>query len=211
MNVGVMPEWLATALLAAALATLGFVGKQIVEWIASVNTARRVRRTRLVSLLSLLNGSAAVYRVQAELRDRLVAAVAKRNPELTQGQSGFNAVFSSAFPHMNDDERQLHSLIRGYTIYGLKPLNDSMIHWLQADTEFKVARTRRSVDVMLARQLGALEAHLLMWIAKYSAWIPETPAHALVYLADEESHGVPFPSGLERTIEQALGVTGNAG
>jgi hypothetical protein len=157
------------------------------------------------------SSGAAVYRVQAELRDRLVAAVAKRNPELAKGQSGFNAVFSSAFPHVNDDDRQLHSLIRGYTIYGLKPLNDSMIHWLQADTEFKVARTRRSVDVTLARQLGALEAHLLMWIAKYSAWIPDTPAHALVYLADEESHGVPFPTGLEHTIEQALGVTGEAG
>src|SRR5712691_2980458 len=158
MSVGAIPEWLATALLAAALATLGFVGKQIVEWIASVNTARRVRRTRLVSLLSLLNGSAAVYRVQAELRDRLVAAVMKRNAEPTKGRPGFNAVFSSSFS-----------------------------------------------------QLGALEAHLLMWIAKYSAWIPDTPAHALVYLADEEAHGVPFPSGIERTIEQALGVAGDAG
>ena len=88
MNVGAIPEWLATALLAAALATLGFVGKQIVEWVASV------------------------YRVQAELRDHLVDAITKRNAELTKGR-GFNAVFSSAFPNMNDDERQLHALIRG--------------------------------------------------------------------------------------------------
>ena len=44
METASMPEWLATALVAAALATLGFVGKQILEWVASVRAERRRRR-----------------------------------------------------------------------------------------------------------------------------------------------------------------------
>ena len=210
MEFSSVPKWLAAALLAAALATIGFVGKQILEWIAALNAARRTRRARLVTLLSLLNGSAAVFRVQAVLRDRLFEAVRERNSELSKIQTGYDAVFFAAFSSMTDDERQLHTVVRGYTVNGLKPLNEAMIRWLQTDTEFKLARSRRSTYVDLAQQLAALEPHLLMWLAKYAAWIPETPAHALVYLADEEDHGVPFPRGIERTIEQALGVAKTA-
>jgi hypothetical protein len=160
-----------------------------------------------VTLLSLLNGSAAVFRIQAELRDRLFKSVRDRNPDFSKIQSGYDAVFSAAFSGMNDEERQLHTVIRAYTVNGLKPLNEAISQWLQVDTEFKLARSRRSMHVILATQLAALEPHLLMWLAKYAAWIPDTPAHALVYLDDEEVHGVPFPRGIERTIEQALGVT----
>jgi hypothetical protein len=211
MGLGSVPEWLATALLAASLATLGFVGKQILEWVGAVRGARRTRRARLVTLLSLLNGSAAVFRVQAVLRDRLFKAVTERKPELSKIQSGYEAVFSTAFPSMTNEERQLHALIRGYTTSGLKPLNEAIIQWLQADTEFKLACSRRRIHVDLAQQLAALESHLLMWLAKYAAWIPETPAHALVYLADEEDHGVPFPHGIERTIGEALDVAKASG
>jgi len=56
------------------------------------------------------------------------------------------------------------------------------------------------------QRLAELEPHLLMWLAKYAAWIPDSPAHALVYLADEEDHGVPFPKGIERVIEESLGI-----
>ena len=77
-QLGSVPEWLAVALVTAALATLGFVGKQVHEWIVTVSAARRSRRARLVTLLSLLNGTAAVRRVQDELRDRLFTTVMGR-------------------------------------------------------------------------------------------------------------------------------------
>jgi hypothetical protein len=201
-----LPEWLATALLAAALATLGFVGKQVLEWIVALRAARRARRSKLVTLLSLLNGSAAVFRVQAILRDHLFNSLVQRNPELKSSGLGYDAVFSAAFPTFTDEERKLHTMIRGYTVSGLKPLNESMVQWLQTDTEFKLARSRKQELQALARQLSALEPHLLMWLAKYAAWIPETPSHALVYLNDEEGHGVPFPKRIEHTIETVLGL-----
>jgi hypothetical protein len=88
-----------------------------------------------------------------------------------------------------------------------------MSQWLQADTEFKLARARlrflpwrRQSYLDLATQLTALEPHLLMWLAKYEIWIPDRWEHALVYLNDEEKHGVPFPEGIERTIHRALGM-----
>jgi len=201
-----LPEWLATALLAAALATLGFVGKQVLEWIVALRGARRARRAKLVTLLSLLNGSAAVFRVQATLRDHLFKSLVQRNPDLKNSGLGYEAVFSASFPTLTDEERKLHTMIRGYTVSGLKPLNESMIQWLQVDTEFKLARSRKKALQALARQLSALEPHLLMWLAKYAAWIPETPSHALVYLNDEEGHGVPFPKHIEYTIEAVLGL-----
>jgi hypothetical protein len=210
MNVGTVPEWLATALLAAALATLGFVGKQILEWLAALRKDRRERRARLVTLLSLLNGTAAVFRAQADLRRRLYEALASRDPAV-RGLTGYEAIFTAAYATMTPAERELHNLLRGYTISGLKPLNEAILAWLKADTEFKLGDSRNLTRTKLAHQLTALEAHLLMWLAKYGSWIPDTPSHALVYLADEEGHGVPFPSGIEGTIAQALDLRGVSG
>jgi hypothetical protein len=200
-----IPEWLAAALVAAALATLGFVGKQILEFIVSIRTAARMRRARLVTLLSLLTGTAAVFRVQTVLSRRLCHLMTNRDPTLGKLR-GYEAIFAAAFPKITPEERELHSIIRGYTINGIKPLNESMIEWLKADTEFKLPRSRRGPRRELARLLSELEAHLLMWLAKYSAWIPETPSHALVFLADEERHGVPFPWGIEGTIANVLRI-----
>lgn len=211
MGLTPIPEWLAAALLAAALATLGFVGKQIFEWIAVLRTARRTRRAKLVTLLSLLHGSAAVFRVQATLRDRLAQTLIQRSPELAKSNAGYEALFAASFPTLTAEELELHTLIRGYTVNGLRPLNEAIIRWLREDTEFKLARSRSSVAQALARQLAALEPHLLMWLAKYAAWIPDAPAHALVYLADEEGHGVRFPTGIEDTIEQTLGLRRSSG
>jgi hypothetical protein len=211
MQLDALPEWLATALLAAALAMLGFVGKQVLEWIASLSAARRKRRARLVTLLSLLRGSEAVFRVQARLRNQLFELLSERLPVLAELDAGYEEVFSTAFATMTRDERELHAVIRGYTVHGLKPLNEAMRLWLEIDTEFKLARLRRRKDGQLARQLVMLEQHLLMWLAKYATWIPETPSHALVYLGDEEGHGVPFPTGIQSTIEDALGIAAGRG
>jgi hypothetical protein len=207
METASIPEWLATTLVAAALATLGFVGKQILEGVASVRAERRRRRARLVTLLSLLQGSAAVFRVQASLRDRLMNRVNLRKPEVATTRDGYEAAFAAAFPTLTAEEAQLHEMIRAYTVSGLKPLNEATLQWLQTDMDFKYARSRRPTALHLARMLSALEPHLLMWLAKYATWIPDNPTHALVYLADEENHGVPFPRGIESVVRAHLSLT----
>jgi hypothetical protein len=203
MTLATVPEWLATALLGAVLASLGYVAKQLLDWWSSVRKTRRERRARLVTLLSLLRGSKSVYLVQAELRNRLADLLSARRSDL-HGVVGYDAQFAMAFASMTPQERELHDVIRGYTIHGTLALNEAVLSWLATDSDFKIVGGSDGADAKLAAQLGALEAHLLLWRAKYQAWIPDAPARALVYLNDEERHGVAFPRGIEDTIAQVL-------
>jgi hypothetical protein len=57
----------------------------------------------------------------------------------------------------------------------------------------------------LAHFLAQLEAHLILWVAKYEAWIPDHPQHALVFLADEERQGVGFPENGTVILAALLG------
>jgi len=57
----------------------------------------------------------------------------------------------------------------------------------------------------LAVFLAQLEAHLVLWVAKYEAWISDQPEHALVFLADEEKHGVGFPKNGVFILARILG------
>ena len=43
-----------------------------------------------------------------------------------------------------------------------------------------------------------------MWNAKYTIWIPEDSAHALVYMADEAKHGLPFPKDIQEVVQKLL-------
>jgi hypothetical protein len=133
-----IPEWLAAAVLAAVFAAVGYVCKQVLEWLITLRSSHRTRKARLVALLSLLRGSGAVFRVQATLRNRLYTALISGHPSLEQAHEGYEALFSAAFKTFTPEQRELH---------------------------------------------------------------------ALVYLADEENHGVPFPRGVEGAIETFLGVS----
>jgi hypothetical protein len=44
-----------------------------------------------------------------------------------------------------------------------------------------------------------------MWNAKFEAWIPRHPTHALVYLDDESEHGIGFPHKITDVLEVILG------
>jgi hypothetical protein len=79
-----------------------------------------------------------------------------------------------------------------------------MSEWLKNDRLFKDVNQKTAARKELAEQLRTLELHLNLWHAKYEMWIPNEPKHALVYLADEEQHGVGFPSGIEQTVRAVI-------
>jgi len=79
------------------------------------------------------------------------------------------------------------------------------VKWIQDDSYFKAQNGEGPLG-KLAGELAKLELHLILWLAKYEAWIPEFKAHALVYLADEKKHGVGFPSGIDELIPPAQAV-----
>jgi len=146
----------------------------------------------------------AAYEVQCDNRDRLAESISKRDPELAGSAEGYERLFTAAFPSMTDGERELHAIIRTITVNTLRPLNESLLKRLREDTYFKARTWGSGPSFLVARRLADLEAHLLLWHAKYAIWIPDNPAHSLVYLADEEEHGVGFPAGIERDVEQLL-------
>ncbi|CAN7777789.1 hypothetical protein LJR290_007912 [Variovorax sp. LjRoot290] len=190
---------LASALVVAIVSGVSFIAKQIYDWIKALAAERRAREARLLTLLSLLLVGRSVFKVQADVRNRLHQSIELRDPNLAGSQEGYEAVFTRAFNSLSDDERDLHAVIRGYTVQGLKPINEAVLAWLREDTDFKITSAKDPMLQKLGEQLRALEAHLHLWLAKFAVWSSE-PQHALVYLDDEVKHGVPFPSGIEVTV-----------
>ena len=203
-SVARIPDWLAAALLGAALAAIGYVAKLVLQWLGEVRAAHRASTVSLVRLFSLLRVSQASFLAQVDNRNRLHAMITERDPQLASSAVGYERAFAIAYPSMPSEERELHSIIRGTTIYSLRPVNQALLTWLRDDTHFKVWPRKYGPRGELARKLADLEAHLLLWNAKYELWIPENPEHALVYLADEAGHGIGFPLGIDAMVEKVL-------
>lgn len=199
-----MPEWFGTAVLGAVIAAIGYVAKLLLEWISEILANGRTRRAQLARLLSLLRASKAAFEVQCENRDRLKEMISMRDHELAASTTGYEQLFSQAFPGMTEEERELHTIIRAITTNTLMPLNKEVLSWLKDDTYFKAKTWGSGIQASVAGKLSGLEAHLYLWVAKYEVWIPENKKHALVYLADEKKHGVGFPTGIEKVVGDLL-------
>jgi hypothetical protein len=201
------PFWAAPALLAAFIAALGFVGKTTAELILQVREAARDRRSRLTELYALLRAGDAAFAAQRQLIKRLAAQLRSRLPETSALPPGVDRLFVATYAVMNEEERQLHALIRAITVHTFRPLNQSLLEWLRTDRYFRATPLSHRHLGKLAVFLAQLEAHLVLWVAKYEAWISDQPEHALVFLADEEKHGVGFPRNGVFILARILGHT----
>jgi hypothetical protein len=113
-----------------------------------------------------------------------------------------------------DDRQKLeHGVIRNYTSNCLYPLNLQIIDWLSKDDYFKGGGRQQQAKELSVR-LQTLFAHLVLWRAKYEFWIPSRPERAIVYMADEDAHGISFPTGIEdlisRVADDMIGSPGEA-
>jgi hypothetical protein len=194
---------LSTGILGTALAALGYAAKEIWALAKLTVEERRQRRARLIQLQSLLYAARASYLIQVKHRERLFESIKQSCAAILPNPSEeypFDEIFSRAFPKLDAQQRQLHSIIRGITIHSLRPLNESTLQWLREDTYFRAATGRLA---RLASRLSDLENHLLLWMAKYKVWM-EDESRTLVYMADENEHGLGFPTGIEQLVEEAL-------
>jgi hypothetical protein len=190
-----MNELILGPAIAAVIAALGYVGKLIVESWRDGLREERERRAKLASLYSLLMASKSVFETQNKLcrvLARQIAAQDSATASLT-----YDEILSRVYSSGDAVQKALHGLVREYTTGALKPLNKSMLDWLNRDTYYKLD----SSGAALAAKLRVLEAHLVLWLAKYDFWIPSHPEHALVYMADENEHGVGFPIGIEDLVQ----------
>jgi hypothetical protein len=195
------PEWLGTPLIAAVIAALGYVAKLAIEALARWRSIRRERRSNLVALQSLLLASKRVFEIQNELVRGLCGELETAHPDL---RGPYDEILANGHPRMNEQQKLVHGLIRAYTVNALRPLNTAMIDWLAKDTYFKGQAAMGSADD-LASNLQTLEAHLLLWRAKYEFWIPDKPERAIVYMLDEREHGIGFPTGIEQLVAKVTG------
>lgn len=191
--------WFAPALLAA----LSYAAKLLVSGLQSRWAENAKRVAKLVELSSLLTASAAVFWVQRGHAQRLVDMVRKRLPDRPY-DGNLDRFLAQEFSTLTPEERDLHTIIRAASQHGLHPLNKMVSTWLRQDRIFKVGFRATAEWARLATKLNQLDAHLITWLAKYEAWIPSRPEHALVYVGDEERHGVGFPVGLDLLVRERV-------
>ena len=189
----------------AVVAALGYVGKINVETWQQWRAHKAALHAQLLRLQALLNASRAAFQVQAELRNRLASDLEGSFGSDLPRFEGYEELFSGLYERMNPNERSLHEIIRAYTEFALRPINQAILSWLDADDHYRGLTRGRGAEIGLPSQLNALDVHLRLWLAKYEAWIPNQPQHAVVYLDDEQRHGAGFPRGLDKAVAELVG------
>lgn len=200
-----LPPWFQSAILTALIAFIGYFAKSILTWLNGHRLDARGRKTKLIELYSLLRATRSAYLQQCKNRDSLYEVLSKKYSDLSSLTIGYDEFFSKLFEEMNSQEKETHSIIRAFTEYTLQPLNENILKWLQSDTFFKSRNWSKNKQLCkLAHQLMQLEAHLYLWQAKFSVWIPDHPEHSLVYLADEKDQGISFPAEVDELVGHLL-------
>ena len=196
-------DWLSKTLWGAVIAALGYVGKLVSDSWLERQRSKRERRTHLIELQSLLRATKVSFVVQNQHARRLKSMLQEHTPGLDTG-GGYDRAFAESWSAMVPKEKELHSLIRSITVNSLRPGNSALTAWLSRDSYFKAQYGKRNALGALADKLAELQTHLILWHAKYEMWIPDHPEHSLVYLADEEDHGIGFPGDLDPTVAKVL-------
>lgn len=197
-----LPEWIGGTLLGALISFFAYLYKSLVEWRKNIKEEKRKKMASLMEICSLVNSSYDVFKKQKELAMRLCRQIEQRIPNSLNLKDGFESFITAQYDHMNTEDRELHSIIRGYT-HAMFHLNTNMALWLQKDFTYRTG-SENDESKALAAILNRLESHLYLWIAKYNAWIPDNIKHSLVYLADEQYTGIEFPDIIELTINKYL-------
>lgn len=167
---------------------------------------RRIHRAsviaRLGELREMLRISRKLFRIQKRKMRLLRDTLKEHHAERCKNCVGYDATFSRCFSVMDEQEKDLHGIIRAYT-YSIQRINQSTQKWLEQDTLFKTDSIQ-FLGSELGQKLRALEVHLILWQAKFEYWIPNRPDHAVVYMADEKKHGIGFPPGTDAAVISAL-------
>ena len=161
--------------------------------------------------------------------ENLEEIINRDNLEISSNTKGFGYTFVKYYPEFTNDEKELHAIIKGITVFLLHLTNEALLDWLKSDTYFKAQHhcglevltagpdqsskivslrmlgEKRNILAEMAADLAALETHLVIWRAKYKATIlPNRPDRALVYLNDEQKHGPEFPKAIDDHVAKAV-------
>jgi hypothetical protein len=199
-----VPHGVGTAIVGAIIAAAGYVGKLLVDVVLDFRKRKRDRRSQLVELRSLLRAAKTSFTIQNQHATRLLNMLRRSDSQPLTEAVGYERIFASKYAAFSPEEKELHDIIRGITIHALKPTNTELLNWIQRDSYFRGQRKSEEQIGSLPECLSDLHTHLLLWLAKYETWIPDQPEHALIYLDDEQKHGVEFPKRVDAIVERVL-------
>jgi hypothetical protein len=189
----------------AVVAALGYVGKLVVESWTEWRRAEAQSLAQLFKLQALLRASRTAFLVQRGLAGRLAEQLRAAHAAEIPREPGLERLFSDLYARFAPADAELHEIVRAYTEHALHPINAALAEWLRNDGRHRIIDRRKNErEIKLAELLNQLDSHLLLWLAKYERWIPGRPDHALVYLDDEQTHGLGFPQGLDQAVEAVL-------
>jgi hypothetical protein len=187
------PVELQVAVFGAASAGVGYGIRSAIDWRKSRRHERERTIAELQRLQSLLNAGHEVFFMQRNQVDRLIALLEQNHPTECENLTGVEEKMERCYRILNKTEKEIHTIIRSYTKHSMRSINLAVSEWLKSDGLFKTGVVKSQRKEQLAETLVALEIHLLLWHAKYEAWIPNHLEHAIVYMDDEKHHGLGFP------------------
>jgi hypothetical protein len=147
--------------------------------------------SELTDLLNTLETTYTTFMAQARIRDELYDKMKKRLDIKENLQ--YEDFFEKYFPQINQEELQLHTVMRKYTIDVLYQFNVKALKILSENPVLKEKIPR----------LQILENHLAGWKKKYEQTFLPSLSMPLCYVGVKEK--TPFPADIEKEIRSFLG------
>lgn len=203
-----IPTWIMDAVTTGFTALVGFFVKYGVDLFNSRKQLNNERIRKLEDLKGMLEESKNLFIMQNKLVKRLVGEAKTRlNLDETSLHGGYEHFLTENYDSMTDIEKDTHSVIRGTTMNSVNIVNEELQKWITNDKEFKINSVKKLRESEFGEKfsdsLSQLELHLNLWRDKYTVWM-KNEKHCVVYLDDEERHGVSFPKGIEDLVDEAL-------
>ena len=201
-----MTSWISEMIGTGLASIFGFFAKYGWDYFQAKKQVQKDRIKKLETLKGLLVESGNLFVMQNKLLRRLVSTMSDRLKIQNPDSIGYQSFICDHYEKMDEHERDMHSVIRGTTMNSMKIVNAEMLKWLKEDNEFKINSVKCIRDKFgegVSDQLNQLELHLNLWHDKYAVWM-ESEKHCVVYLDDDEKHGVGFPTGIENVINLCL-------
>lgn len=205
----VIPEWLLTTITTGLTAALGVAAKYVWDYAMEKKELRKTRIIKLEKLKGLLNESHGLFRMQNKLVQRLALDIRTRtcvSGSLTNTVNSYEAFFVPYYDTFTESEKDIHAMIRATTLNSINRINSEMLTWMDDSLDFKsntVRCLRNTCGKELGEALTQLELHLNLWQDKFAIWM-KNEKHCVVYLADEEHHGVGFPKEVDALVDAAI-------
>ena len=155
-NINLIPEWLGATVIGAVVAALGYVCKLLIESWRSIRDVKNARHARLIELKSLLSASWVSFKVQNNHAADLLSMIQKNHGIKNGENEGYEDFFAKTFNAFTPEEKELHTIIRSFTIYALQPTNKAISEWLKNDKYFKAQKKSGTELGNLAKKLDQL-------------------------------------------------------